>query len=751
MSLRGVLSTIASSVVLLGPFASAQTQKPSDAGGQTTVLHATTREVLLDIIVRDKHHHLVGDLKPEEVEVYEDGVLQRVVGFRGVEGAEQLQLERGLAQPVSAPGVSTTGQPVSSAPVTSLQQTKFVAIVFAEIAPLNLEFAREAVRDFLKSNNLPNTYVTIYRLNRTISIIRTYSSDKEFLMKGVDEATKGFHTSDGIDTQASVIGGANATIQAVAANILSSPRTDPATAMAVKNAALNPLPYIVKDPLFARDASAQDVSFTLGNAILTQAHMETGLRMATSLSNGMDTLDALRSLVKTQEKLPGRKVILYLSDGVAFPADRRDAVDNLISYANREGVAFYSVDTRGLSAEDPMMQSLSSMERTGAASLAQQADPVNGHKEGDDIQLTAVANRQEALRELAEATGGFAVMNTNEIALPMQRVMEDIRNHYEVAYSPTALKYDGHFRTIEVKVKRQHVTVQTRKGYFAVPDVNGEPLQTFEMSALNAINSATEIPGFHYGVALVKFRPRPEAVQYDVVFEVPVSALSVVLNSKTGKARVQASLVALIRNPEGEIVGKVSRQLVREVPKADLPQLAKDRILYAELVELPAGHYSVDAAVTDEQTAKTSVKRVSVFVSPGDGLGLSSVELVRRMEPIAGARNPMNPFELDNGRITPTLAESVAAGRAIDLYFVVYPMATDQSQPPKVTLQMLHDGKEVARQAVALPAPDADGTMPVMLRLSPEPGHCDILVTAQQGTVVAQSSLSLSVEDQQEN
>jgi hypothetical protein len=121
------------------------------------------------------------------------------------------------------------------------------------------------------------------------------------------------------------------------------------------------------------------------------------------------------------------------------------------------------------------------------------------------------------------------------------------------------------------------------------------------------------------------------------------------------------------------------------------------------------------------------------------------------MEPIAGARNPMNPFELGNGRITPTLAESVAPGHAIDLYFVVYPMATDQSQAPKVTLQMLHDGKEVARQMVALPAPDADGTMPVMLRLSPEAGHCDILVTAQQGAVVAQSSLSLSVEEQQEN
>jgi VWFA-related protein len=727
---------------------SAQTNAAADPGAQTTVLRSTSREVLLDLVVRDKHHHMVGDLKPEEVEVYEDGVEQKILGFRGVQGTEQLQLERGLAQKEAA---AASHPSTPAPPVTSLQQVNFVAIVFAEIAPLNLEFAREAVLDFLKSNNLPNTYVTIYRLNRTLTIVRTYTNDKDSLAKAVDAAIKGFHTDDGIGTQASVVGGANASVQAIAANIMGSPRTDPATAMAARNLALNPTPFIALDPLFARDAAAQDVSFTLGNAILTQAHMETGLRMATSLSNGMDTIDSLRALVRSQEKLPGRKVVLYLSDGMAFPADRRDAVENLIGYANRSAVSFYSVDTRGLSAEDPMMQSLSALERTGAASSAQKSDPVTGHKEDDDVAITAVANRQESLREVAESTGGFAVTNTNEIAVPMQRVMEDIRNHYELTYSPTATNYDGHFRKIEVKINRAHVVVQARKGYFAVPDVNGEPLQTFEMVALNAINARPASADFPYEIAFIKFRPRTEAVQYEVAFEVPVSALSAVLNPKTGKARIQASLVALIHNREGEIVGKVSREVLREMTKAELASVGKDRILYAEPVELPPGHYVVDTAVTDEQAVKTSVKRTSVFVDPGSGLGLSSLELVRELDPLKGVRNPLNPFELGNGRITPSLAESVAPGKSIDVYFVVYPMTDTAGPEPKVTLQMLRDGKEVARKLVELPKPEQDGTMPVLLRLSPEPGHCDILVTAQQGTLAAQSSLSLSIEQKLEN
>ena len=38
--------------------------------------------------------------------------------------------------------------------------------------------------------------------------------------------------------------------------------------------------------------------------------------------------------------------MLYLADGLMFPVNRRDAVDNLISYANRSGVSFYTLIRR---------------------------------------------------------------------------------------------------------------------------------------------------------------------------------------------------------------------------------------------------------------------------------------------------------------------------------------------------------------------------------------------------------------------
>jgi hypothetical protein len=85
---------------LLCPMLAAQTPDAS----QRPVIHATSREVLLDLVARDKHHHAVADLRPEEVEVYEDGVRQKILVFRNVQGNEQLQTERNAARSGSSGG-----------------------------------------------------------------------------------------------------------------------------------------------------------------------------------------------------------------------------------------------------------------------------------------------------------------------------------------------------------------------------------------------------------------------------------------------------------------------------------------------------------------------------------------------------------------------------------------------------------------------------------------------------------------------
>ena len=152
----------------------------------------------------------------------------------------------------------------------------------------------------------------------------------------------------------------------------------------------------------------------------------------------------------------------------------------------------------------------------------------------------------------------------------------------------------------------------------------------------------------------------------------------------------------------------------------------------------------VDAAVTDELANKTTVTRTTVMIDHGD-LGLSSLEVVRRLEPLSGPRNPYNPFELVSGRVTPTLAGSVASGKPLALYFVVYP-AKAAVEEPRITLHLYQSGKEVASKPFALPKAQPDGSIPVLLQLTPVPGQYDIRVTAEQGPLMAQSSRALQVQ-----
>ena len=140
------------------------------------------------------------------------------------------------------------------------------------------------------------------------------------------------------------------------------------------------------------------------------------------------------------------------------------------------------------------------------------------------------------------------------------------------------------------------------------------------------------------------------------------------------------------------------------------------------------------------------MKRLAFFVNAGDDFGLSSLERVRQARSYSDSALNGGTTAVDPAHLLPELSDSVAPGKPVNLYFVVYPSKEQTAATPKVFLQVLHNGEEVSRQALNLPAPLPDGSVPMIVKVSPRPGQCDILVTAQQGTLVAQSALSVKVE-----
>ena len=55
-----------------------QTPQPHTPTKAQATLHVNTSRVLLDFVVRNKHGQIVRNLKPSEIHVYENGVLQPI-------------------------------------------------------------------------------------------------------------------------------------------------------------------------------------------------------------------------------------------------------------------------------------------------------------------------------------------------------------------------------------------------------------------------------------------------------------------------------------------------------------------------------------------------------------------------------------------------------------------------------------------------------------------------------------------------
>ena len=93
----------------------------------------------------------------------------------------------------------------------------------------------------------------------------------------------------------------------------------------------------------------------------------------------------------------------------------------------------------------------------------------------------------------------------------------------------------------------------------------------------------------------------------------------------------------------------------------------------------------------------------------------------------------------------PTLAESMPAGQPLGLYFVLYPTPTAETEPT-VTLQLFKDGRQVGVKTLTPPQPQEDGSMPMLLQITPDPGQCDVVITAHQGTMKSEAMLSVNIK-----
>ena len=725
------------------------------------MIRSTVREVLLDMVVRNAHGHLVTDLKPGEVTVYEDGLRQNVRAFRLVAGSEVRIEDEKQAAEVQAAGSKLPGSNAARPPFNPLRTVNVVCLILNDLNPETRAFAFDSARKFVNEELRPNTFIGVFSLDSSgLRSVFSFSNNREYLLKAVKLAAVNQLPSVNLSVATMLNGiGMSATGSVVPS----------AGAVGFADGAN------VRDPL--------------------------GLRgdMGLSTNAGLHEIDALIGLVRQLSPLPFQKTVLLLGTGLTRPADQLEYWDSLIHQATNGGITFYAMDVNGLgvcqgdtdpdclahsamapsnailpyvaalsrsqgpasigqSAAAGTQAAVSPSTKGGAAAAAAGAAAAQGPSStSPTAQLMELAhqhdylrfmvssgNRQEAIRELAERTGGFLIANTNNTDKLLAHVMEEVDTHYEIAYAPALEREDGRFRKIEVKLTRPDLKVETRSGYYAVPATGEGPVTPQEMVGLRALDTDPRPRAFEFLLRAYRFRGAGGAARYAIAFEMPLSNLTAAAPDAGNKRRLHASLLALVKDAQGQIVDRVSKEVSSEVVGDRLAAVQASLMTYQHAVDLSPGRYTVEAAVVDYEGNGASTGAGEIDNREQPGIGISDITLVRRLTDLDRPADAGNPFEYAGKRVLPFVRTDLLAGMQPAFYFVVYPEPGNAAKP-EVRVQVLKNARTHAIRTLALPPTDASGAIPMVIAESGDPGSYEMRVTVTQAGVSAERSLAYTV------
>jgi VWFA-related protein len=503
--------------------------------------------VNLDVYVTDKKGQPIAGLKKEDFQVLEDGNPVEISNFfaesRGAEPAAPAA--SGGAVPAAVPE-----RPVS-------QRLRLVVFVDdVNLSQANRMRILQNVGKFLHSELKPGDEVMLVRYDHKLDIRRQFTPD----LKRVD---------------------------ADLAEILNLPTDTRKYQQSLGQA--------IASTIYARIGGDFGGESTAGMEIENQ--IESWASEESLMVTG--SLDALDSVVSWLAGVPGRKAVLYVSDGLPITpgldlytiwsrAPRQPSITQRISAMNAEK---YDMTAR-------FRQLTAHASRNRVAFYPIEA---YGTRNGDSVSLfdsISLEVRQAGLRFLADDTGGKALLNATDVPSALARVAEDFGSYYSIGYQPKRAGDEAEHK-IEVKVKARGTQVRYRRWYRDKPVSETVAEATLAVMRFgpedNPLGVKLEVvPGKKPGETLVRV-------------QVPVAKLFLQPNGTSRQGQLRLYVVA---SGEGSTTPVRQTKLVTvEVPEAEAAAGSKKDYTHEISIPLKPGYYAIGVGVRDELAATTSYLR----------------------------------------------------------------------------------------------------------------------------------------------
>jgi VWFA-related protein len=545
--------------------------------------------VEVDAVVKDAQGNFVRDLRPGEFQVLEDGVPQAVTAFSLIDIPVALS-DRALFLPADLePDVrSNAAGPDGRLYVLLLDDIN--------TNPMRTSRVRVAARQFIERNMGANDLAAVVQTSGSTDATQDFTNSRRLLTQAVDKFMGRKLRSAALNKLDSY--------NMMRGSGVGTGATDPEQA--------------------ERLYKAESVLMTIGSLADWLAGIHGRRKAVVFFSEGIDynIWDTMGSSATSADSV-------RRGDGTILVSRAQDA----IAAATRANVNIYAIDPRGLStgAED-------AIEMTGLPIDAESVG-LGAYALQDELR-----DQQQSLRTLAEETGGFASVSSNDFSNAFRRIVDENSSYYVLGYYPTNERRDGRFRRIEVRLTRPGLAVVARKGY-AGPKGKAAADKKIEASAgtskelRDALNSPLQMSGLKLAVfaAPMKGPSRKAAIALVTEFLGKEFAFT----EKDGKFLNTLEMSYVAVGKQGKMVDGKRDSVALSFRPDTYKRVLEAGMRVQSRLELPPGSYQLRVAVR-ESGGRTGSVFYDLFVPDfaKDPLSISGVvvtSMAAGTVPTAGA------------------------------------------------------------------------------------------------------------------
>ncbi|MGA8406523.1 MAG: hypothetical protein WB680_05035, partial [Candidatus Acidiferrales bacterium] len=301
---------------------------------------------------------------------------------------------------------------------------------------------------------------------------------------------------------------------------------------------------------------------------------------------------------------------------------------------------------------------------------------------------------QQVMYALASGTGGFTIMNTNDLLPGLEKIAREQSEYYLLGYTPPE-SAAGSCHTLKVKVERGGMNVRARSGFCNVQasdPLEGKPIEK-ELESRASVTAAgggaaATNPG---SLETPYFYTSANEAKVHLAMEVPSSAIA--FDKVKGKYHADVNVLGIAYRADGTVASRFSDEVTMDMEKGEWEKFLKSPMHYANQFSIAPGQYRLSVVLSGGSQKFASYQTgLAIDAYDGKKFSVSGVALSDEIEPIADLGGALDadlladrvPLVVKDLEFTPSGSNRFKKSEKAALYAQIYVPRLTEAKPPTV-------------------------------------------------------------------